>query len=78
VYCIVLVVYLVVLCLSVGRWYNGKLQGPGKLEWPDGKVYVGQFQNSQMNGIGQMEIPVISTYEGQWKDGQQDGYGIMK
>ncbi|PNF38029.1 hypothetical protein B7P43_G02377 [Cryptotermes secundus] len=61
-----------------GRWYSGKLQGPGKLEWPDGKVYVGQFQNSQMNGIGRMENPGISTYEGQWKDGQQDGYGIMK
>ncbi|KAJ4433880.1 hypothetical protein ANN_16193, partial [Periplaneta americana] len=61
-----------------GRWCNGKLQGPGRLEWPDGKVYVGQFQNGQMNGIGRMEIPGISTYEGQWKDGQQDGYGIIK
>jgi hypothetical protein len=66
------------LVLLTGRWWNGKLQGPGKLEWPDGKVYMGQFQNSQMNGTGYMEIPGISTYDGQWKDGQQDGYGIMK
>ena len=65
-------------CFILGRWCNGKLQGAGKMEWPDGKSYMGQFQNSQMCGVGRMESPGISTFEGQWKDGLQNGYGTIK
>ncbi|XP_063216090.1 alsin isoform X2 [Bacillus rossius redtenbacheri] len=61
-----------------GRWISGKLHGPGKLEWVDGRTYAGQFQNSQIQGYGRMDTPEASTYEGQWKDGQQNGVGIMK
>lgn len=43
----------------VGRWLNGKLQGSGKMEWPDGKVYTGQFNNNQLHGFGRMDIPSV-------------------
>ncbi|KAJ9583748.1 hypothetical protein L9F63_021911 [Diploptera punctata] len=61
-----------------GRWCSGKLQGAGKMEWPDGRAYMGQFQNSHMCGLGRMDSPGISTYEGQWKDSLQNGYGVIK
>ncbi|GLH04955.1 Alsin homolog [Gryllus bimaculatus] len=62
----------------IGRWCSGKLQGAGKMLWPDGKVYIGQFQNNMMHGYGCLETPGISTYEGQWKEGQQNGLGFIK
>ncbi|RVE54671.1 hypothetical protein evm_000792 [Chilo suppressalis] len=61
-----------------GRWLDGKMHGHGKIEWPDGKLYVGQFQSNTLCGHGKMEIPAIGTYDGQWKDNLQNGYGIMK
>nr|CAD7444435.1 unnamed protein product [Timema bartmani] len=61
-----------------GRWFSGKLQGPGKLEWVDGRTYVGHFQNNQPHGFGRMDTPGVSVYEGQWKDGLQNGFGITK
>ncbi|CAH2066088.1 unnamed protein product, partial [Iphiclides podalirius] len=61
-----------------GRWLDGKMHGHGKVEWPDGKLYVGQFQMNALCGHGKMEIPNVGTYEGHWKDNQQNGYGVMK
>ncbi|KAL3281564.1 hypothetical protein HHI36_004772 [Cryptolaemus montrouzieri] len=60
-----------------GRWLNAKMQGKGKLEWPDGKIYTGQFSNNQLCGYGTMYTPNEGTYEGQWKDNLQNGYGIL-
>ncbi|XP_052757842.1 LOW QUALITY PROTEIN: alsin [Galleria mellonella] len=61
-----------------GRWLDGKTHGNGRLEWPDGKLYVGQFQLNALCGHGKMEIPTVGIYEGQWKDNLQNGYGVMK
>ncbi|XP_049870567.1 alsin [Pectinophora gossypiella] len=61
-----------------GRWLDGKVHGHGKVEWPDGKLYVGQFQLNTLCGHGKMEIPSVGTHEGQWKDNLQNGYGVMK
>ncbi|XP_045511220.1 alsin [Colias croceus] len=61
-----------------GRWLDGKVHGSGKVEWPDGKVYVGQFQLNALCGHGKMDIPGVGIYDGQWKDNLQNGYGIMK
>ncbi|XP_059059278.1 alsin isoform X2 [Achroia grisella] len=61
-----------------GRWLDGKTHGSGRLEWPDGKLYVGQFQLNALCGHGKMEIPTVGIYEGQWKDNLQNGYGVMK
>ncbi|XP_046991299.1 alsin [Schistocerca americana] len=61
-----------------GRWCSGKMQGSGKLVWPDGKTYVGQFQNNLQHGFGKLDIPAVSNYEGEWKDGLQNGYGVMR
>ncbi|KAK9869444.1 hypothetical protein WA026_003199 [Henosepilachna vigintioctopunctata] len=60
-----------------GRWLNAKMQGKGKLEWPDGKVYTGQFNNNQLCGFGTMYNPSEGTYEGQWRENQQNGYGTL-
>ncbi|XP_014251710.1 alsin [Cimex lectularius] len=61
-----------------GKWHLGKMDGKGKLEWPDGRAYTGQFRNNLCHGTGKMEIPDVSVYEGQWRDGFQNGYGITK
>lgn len=61
-----------------GRWANGLMNGSGKLEWPDGKVYVGLFSRNQLHGFGRMDIPNSGIYEGQWKDNLQNGFGIFK
>lgn len=45
--------------MYTGRWSNGKMQGNGKLQWSDGKVYTGQFCNNQLCGYGVMEIPNV-------------------
>lgn len=64
--------------LFPGRWQLGKMQGSGKLEWPDGRVYTGQFYNNQCFGLGRLEIPNTSVCEGQWRDGLQNGHGVTK
>lgn len=46
-----------------GRWLNGKMHGNGRLEWPDGKLYVGQFQQNQMNGFGKLENPNVGKFD---------------
>ncbi|XP_047042192.1 alsin isoform X1 [Helicoverpa zea] len=61
-----------------GRWLDGKIHGSGKVEWPDGKLYVGQFQLNALSGHGKMEMPSVGIYEGQWKDNLQNGYGVLK
>ncbi|XP_068620925.1 alsin [Battus philenor] len=61
-----------------GRWLDGKMHGHGKVEWPDGKLYVGQFQLNSLCGHGKMEIPNLGTYDGHWKDNLQNGFGVMK
>lgn len=45
-----------------GRWLDGKLHGNGKVEWPDGKLYIGQFQSSSLSGHGKMEIPGVGMF----------------
>lgn len=45
-----------------GRWLDGKTHGHGKIEWPDGKLYVGQFQMNALCGHGKMEIPTVGEF----------------
>ncbi|RZF32994.1 hypothetical protein LSTR_LSTR008707 [Laodelphax striatellus] len=61
-----------------GRWVSGKLEGKGRLDWPDGKLYVGAFRCSQPHGHGRMHTPSLCEYDGQWRDGLQNGYGCTK
>lgn len=62
----------------VGRWVNGKMQGWGRLEWPDGRTYVGQFLNNLQHGYGHQDSSSGDQYEGQWREGYQNGRGILK
>ncbi|KAK9511048.1 hypothetical protein O3M35_005697 [Rhynocoris fuscipes] len=70
--------YLYANAKYTGRWLNGKMEGTGKLEWPDGKIYTGQFHNNMCHGYGIIEIPSVSVYEGQWREGYKNGHGITK
>lgn len=45
-----------------GRWLDGKIHGNGKVDWPDGKLYVGQFQMNALCGHGKMEMPTQGEY----------------
>lgn len=44
-----------------GRWLNAKMQGSGRMEWKDGRMYTGQFSNNQLCGIGKMDIPNLGN-----------------
>jgi hypothetical protein len=35
-----------------GIWVDGKMNGKGKLTWPDGRFYEGEYSNDQKNGFG--------------------------
>jgi hypothetical protein len=35
-----------------GTWKNGKLNGQGKKEWPDGRFYEGHFVDGRIFGPG--------------------------
>lgn len=45
-----------------GRWSQAKMNGSGKMEWADGKIYTGQFYSNQFHGFGRMEMPNIGKY----------------
>ena len=40
----------------------------GKMEWPNGDVYIGQFKNGKRHGKGRRKNEDGSTYEGYYED----------
>ncbi|XP_076313442.1 amyotrophic lateral sclerosis 2 [Tachypleus tridentatus] len=65
-----------------GMWFCGKIHGPGKLIFADGKTYVGKFKHSIQDGEGTYTIPSDdgreTVYEGMWKEGKLNGLGCVK
>lgn len=51
------------------------MNGNGKFEWPDGKVYEGQYKMDKKEGFGILKWPDGRIYKGNWKNGKQDGEG---
>ncbi|XP_050507010.1 MORN repeat-containing protein 4 homolog [Diabrotica virgifera virgifera] len=62
----------------VGTWNTeGKRQGEGHLQLPDGTRYDGMFENGLFHGIGVLRFPDGAKYEGEFFDGWFHGYGIF-
>ena len=51
------------------------MNGKGKFEWPDGRIYDGEYKNDKKEGHGVFTWPDGRQYDGNWKNGRQDGEG---
>ncbi len=56
-------------------WENNKMNGFGRFEWPDGKIYEGEYVNDKKEGFGIINWPDGRIYKGNWKNGKQHGEG---
>ena len=57
---------------------NGKMNGKGKFNWPDGKIYEGDFVNDIKEGTGTLFLPNGKIYKNQWKNDQMNGIGTVE
>ena len=53
------------------------MDGHGKFEWPDGRIYIGEYKEDKKDGEGEYEWPDGRKYKGSWKDGKQHGEGLF-
>ncbi|HPD83477.1 MAG TPA: hypothetical protein PLK85_06650 [Alphaproteobacteria bacterium] len=60
-----------------GDFVDGKRDGYGVMEWPDGEKYEGYWKNEELNGLGTYTWPGGTYYKGYWKNGLRDGRGEM-
>lgn len=56
-----------------GHFLNGRPDGNGKWEKPDGSWYIGQFKNGVENGIGTLRQTDGFRYTGNFTDGVPNG-----
>ncbi|KAI6656543.1 Alsin-like [Oopsacas minuta] len=69
----------------IGFWVDGKQNGRGTCNWPDGKLYVGYFRKGLFHGTGSLKIPHVienegkrmEVYDGNFKEGLYHGQGIL-
>lgn len=62
-----------------GEWKNGKLDGHGKVTYPNGRIYEGEWKNGKPDGHGKATYPdpCGGIYDGEWKDGKREGRGFF-
>ena len=54
------------------------MDGKGKFEWPDGRIYVGEYLEDKKHGYGEFLWPGgEKKYEGFWENDQPHGRGIL-
>ena len=53
------------------------MNGFGRFEWPDGRVYNGNYKDDKKDGEGEYEWPDGRKYKGFWKNGKQHGEGFF-
>lgn len=51
------------------------MQGYGKMEWLDGRIYQGQFHQDKRHGYGEYTLADGSCYKGEFIDNQLHGQG---
>jgi hypothetical protein len=61
----------------IGKFSNGRYDGTGSMEFPNGDSYKGDFKNDSMNGKGVYKFANGDVYEGEFKDGKFNGYGVL-
>ena len=57
-----------------GKWVDGLLEGPGRVEADDGDLIEGNFSKGMLNGEGTCKTDSYK-YTGAWKDNLSDGKG---
>ncbi len=60
-----------------GEIIDGRLQGPGRLDYSDGSYYQGEFKDGQFNGQGRLTYRDGSRYEGGFTNGTPSGEGHL-
>lgn len=60
-----------------GQVKNGKLEGTGRLLYPNGDTYEGEFRESEENGQGKLTYKDGRVYQGQVSKGKPHGNGEM-
>ena len=46
------------------------MQGKGRFEWVDGRVYEGEYLGGKKHGFGVFEWPNGRKYVGSWSEGR--------
>ncbi len=59
----------------VGQVSDGKRQGLGVVDLPNGERQAGDWQADHLNGLGTVRLADDTRYAGQWRDGQSTGLG---
>lgn len=54
------------------------MQGRGRYEWVDGKVYEGEWDKDEMHGSGVYILPEGRKYVGEFERGKKQGQGKME
>ena len=60
-----------------GQVENGKPNGQGTLNLPNGEKYVGEWKNGRPHGKGTGTLPDGRKYVGEYKDGKRNGQGTL-
>ena len=58
-----------------GEFLNNEIDGRGRYEWKDGKVYEGQWSHNLMHGFGILIFPDGNRYEGEFVKDRREGRG---
>ncbi len=61
-----------------GRLVDGKISGPGILEYDDGSRFEGEWQNGQREGKGTHVSKDGESYEGEWLKDTKHGHGLLQ
>jgi hypothetical protein len=58
-----------------GEWQNGKMNGRGTAEYPNGDCYIGEWKDGKWHGRGTFSQKAGDRYDGEFKNGLYDGNG---
>ena len=48
------------------------MNGKGKFEWPDGRIYKGHWKDGKQNGVGEFYNPKKKAWKkGEWEKGKR-------
>ncbi|ACI60398.1 TPA: hypothetical protein VPF83_001584 [Streptococcus pyogenes] len=61
-----------------GYVINHKMNGEGKLVYPNGDIYEGTFKNGLFEGKGTFTAKTGWLYNGEFHKGQANGKGVLK
>lgn len=62
----------------IGQVVDGKRQGLGVAELPNGERQAGDWAANRMSGLGTVRLADDVRYSGQWRDGQSTGLGVRE